>query len=72
MCSQATIPTSLKQPSPSSHQEVIKVASSTSSMEDLKESNTINSNPMALSLSPYEIENKKNFQLNEESKVASQ
>jgi hypothetical protein len=35
MCSQAIIPTSLKQSPLSSHQEVIKVASSTPLMEDL-------------------------------------
>jgi hypothetical protein len=47
ICSKAIIPTSLKQPSLNSHQEVIKVASSISSMEDIKETNPTNSTIMA-------------------------
>jgi hypothetical protein len=37
MCAQPTVMTSLKQPSPSSHEEVIKVASPTSTLDVIKE-----------------------------------
>jgi hypothetical protein len=36
MCAQPTIPTSLKQQSPKSHEKMIKVALSTSPLEDVK------------------------------------
>jgi hypothetical protein len=46
MCTQATIPTSLKQPSPKSYEEVIKVALPTSILEVIKEPNFTNSTIM--------------------------